>query len=191
MQYLYNIVIRLYGAVIGVVALFSSKAQKRHIGGRAALRYLKKKIDPNVSYVWFHAASLGEFEQGRPLMEALKRKRPDAKILLTFFSPSGFEIRKNYEGADAVCYLPLDIPENVSNFFEIVNVQCAIFIKYEFWANYLKKLRELKIPTYLVSGVFREKQMFFRPSGNFFRTMLMSFTRMFVQDVSSKNLLHR
>lgn len=189
MQYLYNIVIRLYGAVIGVVALFSSKAQKRHIGGRAALRYLKKKIDPNVSYVWFHAASLGEFEQGRPLMEALKRKRPDAKILLTFFSPSGFEIRKNYEGADAVCYLPLDTPENVSNFFEIVNVQCAIFIKYEFWANYLKKLRELKIPTYLVSGVFREKQMFFRPSGKFFRTMLMSFTRMFVQDVSSKNLL--
>lgn|SRR5574344_155506 len=189
MQYFYNIAIRLYGFIIGIVALFSPKAKKRHIGGRFALRYLKKKINPQTSYIWFHAASLGEFEQGRPLMEALRKKEPNAKILLTFFSPSGFEIRRNYEGADAICYLPLDVPENVSRFFEIVNIKCAVFIKYEFWANYLNMLHSRNIPTYLVSGIFSEKQIFFRSYGGFFRNILFCFTHLFVQDENSKKLL--
>lgn len=150
---------------------------------------LRDSIGRHDRVIWIHAASLGEFEQGRPLMEKLHGEHPEYKILLTFFSPSGYEVRKNYSGADVVAYLPLDTRRNVSRFLEIVNPEKAFFIKYEFWPNYLRQLRKRNIDTYLISGIFRHGQLFFKPYGGFYRNLLRSFKTLYVQDHGSKRLL--
>lgn len=146
-------------------------------------------IRPDDRYLWFHAASLGEFEQGRPVMETLRRSHPEFKILLTFFSPSGYEVRKDYPFADIVCYLPIDTPANAKRFVERVNPEAAIFIKYEIWRNYLKQLKNRNIPTYLISAAFRPDQAFFKGYGAFYRDWLRNFDRLFVQDSESRRLL--
>lgn len=140
--------------------------------------------------VWFHAASLGEFEQGRPIIEQVKKEFPSHKILLTFFSPSGYEIRKGYALADVVCYLPMDSRKNVNRFLDMLNLELAIFIKYEFWPNYLNALRQRNISTILVSGIFRKSQIFFKSYGDFMRKSLQTFDYFFVQDHVSKDLLN-
>ncbi len=140
--------------------------------------------------VWFHAASLGEFEQGRPIIEQVKKEFPSHKILLTFFSPSGYEIRKQYPLADVVCYLPMDSKKNVERFLDMLNLELAIFIKYEFWPNYLHALHQRNISTILVSGIFRKNQIFFKPYGQFMRKSLQAFDHFFVQDKISKDLLN-
>ena len=152
---MYNLVIYLYLLGVAVYSLFNEKVRKMWRGERAAFRILKEKVDPSAQYVWFHAASLGEFEQGRPLMERLRVEHPEYKILLTFYSPSGYEVRKDYEGADLVCYLPFDTPGNVLSFLRLAHPEIAIFIKYEFWTNYLITCRRKGIKTYSVSSIFR------------------------------------
>jgi 3-deoxy-D-manno-octulosonic-acid transferase len=158
-------------------------------GERQAIRTIKEKIDPNAQYVWFHAASLGEFEQGRPLMEQLRREHPEYKILLTFFSPSGYEVRKNYEGADIICYLPLDTILNARRFLRTIRPVMAFFIKYEFWYNYLHILRHRGVPVYSVSSIFRPGQVFFRWYGKQYSRVLKCFTHFFVQNEVSRELL--
>ena len=158
-------------------------------GERQAIRTIKEKIDPNAKYVWFHAASLGEFEQGRPLMEQLRREHPEYKILLTFFSPSGYEVRKNYEGADIICYLPLDTILNARRFLRTIRPVMAFFIKYEFWYNYLHILRHRGVPVYSVSSIFRPGQVFFRWYGKQYSRVLKCFTHFFVQNEVSRDLL--
>lgn len=152
---------------------------------------LRKKIDRDAKYIWFHAASLGEFEQGRPMMEKIKADYPEYKILLTFFSPSGYEVRKNYEGADVICYLPFDTPYKVRKFINLANPYMAIFIKYEFWGNYLAELKKKNIPVYSVSAIFRKRQLFFKWYGKGYRKVLQYFDHIFVQDEDSKILLHK
>ena len=159
-------------------------------GERAALGILREKRDPDAQYVWFHAASLGEFEQGRPLMEQLRREHPEYKILLTFFSPSGYEVRKNYEGADIICYLPLDTPINARRFLRTIRPVMAFFIKYEFWYNYLHILKHRNVPVYSVSSIFRPGQIFFRWYGRQYSKVLKCFTHFFVQNELSRELLH-
>ncbi len=161
------------------------------LGERAAFNVLKENVDPNAKYVWFHAASLGEFEQGRPIMEQLRQLHPEYKILLTFFSPSGYEVRKNYEGADIICYLPLDTPLNAIRFLRLVRPCMAFFIKYEFWWNYLHILKHRNIPTYSVSSIFRKEQVFFRWYAYEYRLVLKCFTHFFVQNETSKQLLSK
>ena len=158
-------------------------------GERKAFRILKEKVDPEAKYVWFHAASLGEFEQGRPLMEQLRREHPEYKILLTFFSPSGYEVRKNYEGADIITYLPLDTITNARRFLRIVRPVMAFFIKYEFWYNYLHILKHRGVPVYSVSSIFRPEQVFFKWYGRQYGKVLNCFTHFFVQNEESKTLL--
>lgn len=152
-------------------------------------RILREKIDRNAKYIWFHASSLGEFEQGRPMMEKIKQEHPDYKILLTFFSPSGYEVRKNYNGADVICYLPFDTPFRVKKFLRLANPVMAVFIKYEFWGNYLHELKKRGIPVYIISAIFRPDQLFFQWFGAPYRKMLYNFTHLFVQDERSKELL--
>jgi 3-deoxy-D-manno-octulosonic-acid transferase len=158
-------------------------------GEREAFRILREKVDPNAKYVWFHAASLGEFEQGRPLMEQLRKDHPEYKILLTFFSPSGYEVRKNYEGADIITYLPLDTITNARRFLRTVRPVMAFFIKYEFWYNYLHILKHRNVPVYSVSSIFREDQVFFKWYGRQYGRVLNCFTHFFVQNEISKELL--
>lgn len=158
-------------------------------GEREAIGILREKVDPNAKYVWVHAASLGEFEQGRPLIERIRCEHPEYKILLTFFSPSGYEVRKNYEGADIVTYLPLDTIRNARRFLRSVRPVMAFFIKYEFWYNYLHILRHRNVPVYSVSSIFREEQVFFKWYGYQYRRVLNCFTRFFVQNEESKRLL--
>lgn len=191
MVLIYNIGIYLYGLAIFLASLFNQKARLLRNGQHNALTLLKEKIDPNAEYVWFHAASLGEFEQGRPVMEQLKKEHPDTKILLTFFSPSGYEVRKNYAGADVVSYLPLDTPGNARRFFQTVKISKVIFIKYEFWPNCLLALKETNIPVYSISAIFRPTQVFFKFYGGWYRNLLKSFSHIFVQDQSSLELLQK
>ena len=186
---MYNIVIFLYLCGVAVVSLFNEKVRKMWRGERDAIRTIKEKIDPNAKYVWFHAASLGEFEQGRPLMEQLRREHPEYKILLTFFSPSGYEVRKNYEGADIICYLPLDTILNARRFLRTIRPVMAFFIKYEFWYNYLHILRHRGVPVYSVSSIFRPGQVFFRWYGRQYSHVLKCFTHFFVQNEVSRDLL--
>jgi len=160
-------------------------------GQKETFSILKKQLDPEASYIWFHAASLGEFEQGRPLIEKIRQEKPEYKILLTFFSPSGCEVRKNYAGADIVCYLPFDHYWNAGKFLRIVKPAMAIFIKYEFWMNYLNQLKKLHIPTYIISAVFRPKQIFFRWYAYRYRKVLNNFNWFFVQDRQSLELLKK
>ncbi len=159
------------------------------LGERHAFTLLKEKVNPNDKYVWFHAASLGEFEQGRPLIEQLRKEHPEYKILLTFFSPSGYEVRKDYAGADIVCYLPIDTPTNAIRFLRLVRPVMAFFIKYEFWSNYLHILKHRQVPTYSVSSIFRDDQIFFKWYGCQYAKVLNCFTHFFVQNEHSKELL--
>lgn len=189
MNILYNMGIALYGVAARIAATRSDKVRKMITGQRATLGYLHDVIDSSSTYIWIHVSSLGEFEQGRPLIEMIKRENPSRKILLTFFSPSGYEVRKNYEGVDAVCYLPFDTPGNVRRFLDAVNVEMAIFVKYEFWGNYLQELQRRNIPTYIISSIFRPGQAFFKWWGGMFRGMLTCFRHIYVQDEQSKQLL--
>lgn len=191
MDFLYNTGISLYKLGARVASLKNHKAKQMLDGQARTLDYLKERLTPGTRYIWIHAASLGEFEQGRPLIEMIKAKQPDAHIVLSFFSPSGYEVRKGYNMVDAVVYLPFDLPENVDKFINLVNPQMAIFIKYEFWGNYLKALKRRGIPTYLVSAIFRPGQVFFKPWGGMFREVLSCFTTMFVQNAASRTLLNK
>ena len=186
---MYNVVIYLYLAGVAVASLFSKKVKKMWRGERAAFSVLRSKVDANAEYIWVHAASLGEFEQGRPIMERIRRDHPEYKILLTFFSPSGYEVRKNYEGADIVCYLPLDTISNARRFLRLVRPSMAFFIKYEFWYNYLHILKHRNVPTYSVSSIFRPEQVFFRWYGRQYGRVLKCFTKFFVQNEVSRDLL--
>lgn len=186
---LYNIIMYIYQAGIAIYSHFNEKVKKMWIGERAAFGVLQKQVEPNVKYIWFHAASLGEFEQGRPLIEKIKKEYPNYKILLTFFSPSGYEVRKNYEQADIVTYLPIDTVANAQRFLRIVRPVMAFFIKYEFWYNYLHILRHRNIPVYSVSSIFRPNQIFFRPYGRQYAAVLKCFSHFFVQNDLSKSLL--
>lgn len=158
-------------------------------GEHQAFRILKERVNPNDKYIWFHAASLGEFEQGRPLIEHIRKEHPEYKILLTFFSPSGYEVRKNYEGADICCYLPLDTIRNARRFLRLIRPAMAFFIKYEFWYNYLHILKHRGVPAYSVSSIFRPDQVFFQWYGRGYRKVLDCFTHFFVQNEESRELL--
>ena len=185
----YNIVIYFVLWGIAIASLFNEKVRKMWRGEREAFKILKQKVDPNAKYIWFHAASLGEFEQGRPLMERIRKEYPQYKILLTFYSPSGYEVRKNYEGADIICYMPVDTRLNAIRFLRLVRPVMAFFIKYEFWSNFLHILKHRNIPTYSVSSIFREDQVFFKWYGRNYAGVLKCFTRFFVQNEESKRLL--
>ena len=186
---IYNIVIYFVLWGIAIASLFNEKVRKMWRGEREAFKILKQKVDPTAKYIWFHAASLGEFEQGRPLMERIRKEYPQYKILLTFYSPSGYEVRKNYEGADIICYMPVDTRLNAIRFLRLVRPVMAFFIKYEFWSNFLHILKHRNIPTYSVSSIFREDQVFFKWYGRNYAGVLKCFTRFFVQNEESKRLL--
>ena len=186
---MYNVIIYLYLLGVAIYSRFNEKVRKMWRGEREAFRILKEKVDPEAKYVWFHAASLGEFEQGRPLMEELRREHPEYKILLTFFSPSGYEVRKNYAGADIITYLPLDTITNARRFLRAVRPVMAYFIKYEFWYNYLHILKHRGVPVYSVSSIFRPDQVFFKWYGRQYGKVLNCFTHFFVQNEVSKELL--
>ncbi len=186
---MYNLIIYIYQLGVAIYSLFNEKVRKMWRGEREAVRILREKVDPKAQYIWFHAASLGEFEQGRPLMEQLRREHPEYKILLTFFSPSGYEVRKNYEGADIITYLPLDTVTNARRFLRAVRPVMAFFIKYEFWYNYLHILKHRNVPVYSVSSIFRPGQVFFRWYGKQYGRVLRCFTHFFVQNQVSKDLL--
>ena len=173
-----------------LAALFSIKVRQWVEGQKEWTSELSDKIDPDANYIWIHCASLGEFEQGRPVIETLKKERDNIKIILTFFSPSGYEVRKNYREADIVCYLPADTPGNAKRFISRVNPSIVIFVKYEFWNNYITEIFRKKIPLYLISGIFNKDQHFFSWYGGFFRRMLLRFTWLFVQDQYSYELLN-
>ncbi|MGM9692376.1 MAG: 3-deoxy-D-manno-octulosonic acid transferase [Alloprevotella sp.] len=185
---MYSLGIYLMALGVRVAALFKEKLRKMVQGHRATWQMLRA-LGGKDTYVWFHAASLGEFEQGRPLMERLRREHPEKKILLTFFSPSGYEVRKNYDGADLVCYLPFDTPLNARRFVKLARPEAAFFIKYEFWRNYIEVLYKRGIPCYSVSSIFRENQIFFRPYGRGYARCLNRMTHLFVQNETSRRLL--
>ena len=180
MKHIYNIGIACYQRLVAMAGHFNTKAQKLTQGQADVFEALQQHLSPEGRYTWIHASSLGEFEQGRPLIEALRRANPQHRILLTFFSPSGYEVRKNYSEVDYVCYLPFDLPDNARRFIEIVKPAEAIFVKYEFWSNYLHELKRRNIPTYIISAIFRPSQLFFRPYGAFFLQMHGCFTPLFL-----------
>ncbi|QDW20205.1 3-deoxy-D-manno-octulosonic acid transferase [Flavobacterium sp. KBS0721] len=186
MLFLYNLVISIAGFFLKIVALFSPKIKLFVNGRKNVFSILEEKIKPSDKTIWFHSASLGEYEQGLPVIEKIKEKYPDHKIIVTFFSPSGYEVRKNNTVADITVYLPLDTKSNAKQFLKLAHPELVFFIKYEFWLNYLKELETSKTPTYLISGIFRDNQMFFKWYGGFYRKALKAFTYFFVQNESSK-----
>ena len=186
---IYNLAMYILELGVKLAALFSDKPAKMVKGYREVFDLLQRKIDRNAQYIWFHAASLGEFEQGRPLIERIRKEYPQYKILQTFFSPSGYEVRKNYDGADIVCYLPIDTPSNVKKFVDLVNPCMVFFVKYEFWQNYLNTLNKKGVPVYSVSSIFRPNQIFFRWYGKGYQQVLKTFAHLFVQNEESKLLL--
>jgi len=188
-QPLYSTGISAYRLGVRIAAYGNPKAKKLNEGQKEIWRRLDAAISPGDRYIWVHAASLGEFEQGRPLIEKIRKTHPEYKILLTFFSPSGYEVRKDYAGADCVCYLPFDTPKRVRRFLYKVNPEMAVFVKYEFWRNYLHELWKRQIPTYLVSAVFRPDQFFFKKRSAWYGHWLKWYTRIFVQDGRSRDLL--
>lgn len=188
-MFFYNIGICLYALVVRIISPFHKKARKMIVGHKQTYKILREQIDPSAEYIWFHAASLGEFEQGRPIIEKIKKEHPKYKILLTFFSPSGYEVRKDYAKADVVCYLPFDKKRNVRKFLKLVQPKIAVFIKYEFWYNFVNQLHKKEIPTYMVSAIFRPDQIFFKWYGYPMRRILQKYTQICVQDENSKNLL--
>ena len=167
---------------VKLASLRHKKARLMVQGQSNTFQYLKEHLDGKDQYIWMHVSSLGEFEQGRPLIEKIKAEHPNQRILLTFFSPSGYEVRKNYDKADAVCYLPIDMPSNARRFLDLVNPSMAIFVKYEFWGNFLGELKRRNVPTYIISAIFRPGQSFFKPWGGMFRKMLNCFTHLYVQN---------
>ena len=179
---IYNVVIYFVLWGIAIASLFNEKMRKMWRGERDAFRILRENVDPTERYIWFHAASLGEFEQGRPLMEKIRACYPQYKILLTFFSPSGYEVQKNYAGADVICYLPFDTALNARKFVRLAHPCMAFFIKYEFWQNYLATLHRQQIPVYSVSSIFRPNQIFFKKYAGPYATVLKCFTHFFVQN---------
>jgi 3-deoxy-D-manno-octulosonic-acid transferase len=195
MRFVYNLSVYFYYLAIRVASFFNDKARLWINGRKKIFENLRRQVQDSrlkaqdSGLVWVHCASLGEFEQGRPLIEKLKVKDPELKILLTFFSPSGYEIRKNYSGADYIFYLPIDTPANAKKFIELIKPKMVFFIKYEFWFNYLDELKHKNIPTYLVSGIFREEQYFFRSYGFWFRKQLSAFSHFYLQDEISVELL--
>lgn len=186
---MYNIIFYIVELGVFIASFFSKKIKQMWKGEREAFRILKEKVDPEADYAWFHAASLGEFEQGRPIIEEYRKVYPQKKILLTFFSPSGYEVRKNYEYADVICYLPIDTPTNAIRFLRLVRPTVAFFIKYEFWYNYMHILRHRGVPVYSVSSIFRKEQIFFRWYGRTYAHVLKCITHFFVQNEESKELL--
>ena len=187
----YNFGIYIYSLLIHLLAPFSRKPRKMMKGHWIVYELLRQQKEDGAKYIWFHAASLGEFEQGRPLIEKIRERYPEYKILLTFFSPSGYEVRKNYKGADIVCYLPLDKPRNVNKFLDIIQPCMAFFIKYEFWKNYLDELHKRNIPVYSISSIFRKEQIFFKWYGGTYRKVLANFDQLFVQNETSKRFLSK
>jgi 3-deoxy-D-manno-octulosonic-acid transferase len=191
MLFLYNIVIQITGSLLNFIALFNSKIKLFVEGRKIVFPTLEQKIKPSDKTIWFHAASLGEYEQGLPVVEKIKEEYPLHKIVITFFSPSGYEVRKNNTVADATVYLPLDSKKNAQRFLKTVHPDMVFFIKYEYWLNYLNELHKQNTPTYLISGIFREQQMFFKWYGGFYRKALDAFTYFFVQNEESKKLLQQ
>ena len=189
MLFLYNILTNFASSLLPVIALFAPKIKLFVDGRKEVFKELSSKIKPEDLTIWFHAASLGEYEQGLPVIESIKAKYPSHKIIISFFSPSGYEVRKNNIVGHATVYLPLDTKSNAKEFIKAVHPDMVFFIKYEFWPNYLNELKEHQIPTYLVSGIFRENQLFFKWYGAFYVKALDAFTYFFVQNEKSKNLL--
>lgn len=185
----YNLGIHLYTSLLRVAAFSNRKARLMMQGRSETLSKIRSARHAGECWIWVHAASLGEFEQGRPLMERIAAENPGLKIALTFYSPSGYEVRKNYAGAHLVAYLPADTPRAMRAFIEALDPELAIIVKYEFWRNCLRELKRRDIPTLLVSAVFRHGQLFFRPWGGWYRKMLRCFTSIFVQDEQSRELL--
>lgn len=188
-MWFYDLIMSLYAGLIRLVGWKYEKARLWSEGRRNLLQRMRNEIDPSARIVWVHVASLGEFEQGRPIIEEIRRQHPEYKILLTFFSPSGYEIRKNYAGADYIFYLPIDTRRNVRQFLDIAHPEIVIFVKYEFWLNMLSELRRRQIRTFIVSSIFRRNSVFFRPYGGAWRTALETFEVLFVQNEESKELL--
>lgn len=189
MFFLYNCIVQIAGLLLKIVALFSPKIALFVKGRKHVFKTLEEKIQPNDKTIWFHAASLGEYEQGLPVIEKVKEKFPSHKIIVTFFSPSGYEVRKNNTVADCTVYLPLDTQKNAQKFIELAHPELVFFIKYEYWPNYLNELKKRNIKTYLISGILRENQAFFKWYGGFYRKALTAFHFFFVQNESSKQLL--
>ena len=189
MFFLYNILVHFAGFLLKINAVFNPKMKLFVEGRKNIFETLKHNISTNDKTIWFHAASLGEFEQGLPVVEKIKIKFPSHKIIVTFFSPSGFEVRKNNSVADLTIYLPLDTKENAKLFLELTHPELVFFIKYEYWPNYLNELKKQKTKTYLISGILRENQVFFKWYGGFYRNCLQTFEHFFVQNESSKKLL--
>ncbi len=187
---MYNIVMYIIHLAIRIASLFQEKVATLRKGQKATFSILDEKIEEGAAYIWFHAASLKDFEQGRPLLEEIRKRYPEYKILQTFFSPSGHEVYKDYNGADIVCYLPVDTPRNARRFVEKVKPAMAFFIKTEFWKNYIEVLYKQRIPIYNVSSIFRENQIFFRPYARSYAKVLSYFTHIFVQNAPSKELLN-
>ncbi len=189
MFFLYNLLIQLSAGIVQLLSFFNPKMALFVNGRRDVFDVLQASISLIDKTIWFHAASLGEYEQGLPVMEMVKQKYPNHKIVLTFFSPSGYEVRKNNSNADVTVYLPLDTDENAKQFLDLVHPEIVFIIKYEYWPNYLKQLRKRKIATYLISGIFRENQVFFKWYGGFYREAVKTFKHFFVQNEKSKKLL--
>jgi 3-deoxy-D-manno-octulosonic-acid transferase len=189
MQTLYNIVILFFRVLANVAAMFNSKAKLWLEGQKSWKKIISEKIAASDKVVWIHCSSLGEFEQGRPVIEQIRIEKPEMKILLTFFSPSGYEVRKNYAAADCVCYLPADTASNAADFLSLAHPSIAVFVKYEFWNNFISELHRKNIPFYLISAIFRPEQHFFKWYGSFFRAMLSKFEKIYVQDQVSVDLL--
>lgn len=186
---MYNLGIHLFSLGVAVASHFNEKIKKMWQGEHEAFSILKAKADPDTQYIWVHAASLGEFEQGRPIIEHIKKEHPEQKVLLTFFSPSGYEVRKNYEGADIITYLPLDTASNACRFLSLIHVKMAFFIKYEFWYNYMHILKQQGVPVYSISCIFRENQIFFRWYGKPYSKVLGCITHFYAQNEESRLLL--
>jgi 3-deoxy-D-manno-octulosonic-acid transferase len=189
MRLIYNIGIRIYWLVAQIISPWNRKAKLWLEGRKNWYEKLSGVFDPDEKLIWFHCASLGEFEQGRPVIEAIRERRPNRRILLTFFSPSGYEKRKDYAGADYVMYLPLDTRKNAKKMLGLLSPELVFFIKYEFWYHFLKQLKTAEVPVYLASGNFRSGQLFFRWYGGWYRKFLDFFTHIFVQNEDSKSLL--
>jgi len=191
MIFLYKVAIFLYSLVVRIFSHFNEKARFFVKGRKNWRKNLAEKIDGNERYIWFHCASLGEFEQGRPVIEEIKKQFPERKIALTFFSPSGYEIRKNYDLADIVAYLPCDTKKNARDFISLLNPEKVFFVKYEFWYFYISELKQREIPLFIISAIFRKNQQFFKntPWGKFYRKMLFQFEHIFIQDEPSAQLL--
>ncbi len=188
---LYNLGIALYDLAAYILFPFSTKPRRMVKGHWVVYDILRQQREKGAKYIWFHAASLGEFEQGRPMIESIKERHPEYKILLTFFSPSGYEVRKGYDKADIVCYLPFDKPRNVRKFLDLAQPCMAFFIKYEFWKNYLDELEKRNIPTYSISSIFRRNQIFFKWYGGLYRNVLKNFDCLYVQNELSKRYLSK